>query len=130
MDLTACQILNRAKRVYHLDKMRPSEQNNDLSYNIDVQETLEMVKIFASVDRQIFTPWPNCEQFTFETMTQNIDKLSNIFAEAIKCKKTIVLGGCGTSGRLGFFCARKFNRVLENFGLAENINSSGHRNEL
>merc|ERR1711970_315638 len=107
--------------------MRPSEENNNLSLNIDVQPIPEMIKIFNQIDHQIFEPWPSCGSNIFETMTENISKLSHVFAAAIKNKTSVVFGGCGTSGRLGFFCARKFNRALEELGLAENIWTSGFR---
>ena len=60
---------------------------------------------------------PGCEEFTFDKMIPNIEKLVDIITNSIDQKKKVLLAGCGTSGRLGFFCSRQFNRILTKFGL-------------
>ena len=50
-------------------------------------------------------------------MIPNIEKLVDIITDSIDRKKKVLLAGCGTSGRLGFFCSRQFNRILTKFGL-------------
>ena len=50
-------------------------------------------------------------------MIPNIEKLVDIITNSIDQKKKVLLAGCGTSGRLGFFCSRQFNRILTKFGL-------------
>ena len=47
------------------------------------------------------------------TQSVNIESLAQSIKSAIDDKKKIDLGGCGTSGRLGFFVTRKFNRLLK-----------------
>lgn len=97
--------------------MRPTEQNNSLSLDIDVKTPSEMVQIMGRVDSELFSSWPGCEEFTFEKMIPIIEQLVDIIASSIDQKKKVILGGCGTSGRLGFFCSRQFNRILTKFGL-------------
>jgi len=93
--------------------VRPTEENNALSANIDVLDLEQMVNVFAKVDHQLFEPWTGAEDFTFATQSANIESLAGAIHSAIESKRTIVLGGCGTSGRLGFFVTRKFNRLLK-----------------
>ena len=92
--------------------VRPTEENNALSANIDVLDLDDMVNVFAKVDHQLFEPWGGAEDYTFDTQSDNIEQLAKAIHDAIANKRTIVLGGCGTSGRLGFFVTRKFNRLL------------------
>ena len=54
---------------------------------------------------------------TYAHMIPNIEKLVDIITNSIDRKKKVLLAGCGTSGRLGFFCSRQFNRILSKFGL-------------
>ena len=53
------------------------------------------------------------ENYTLASQSTNIESLANSIKCAIDNKKKIILGGCGTSGRLGFFVTRKFNRLLK-----------------
>jgi len=57
-----------------------------------------------------------------DTIAETIEVAAEIIREAREPLKQetdqslIVLSGCGTSGRIAFFCATAFNRVLESHG--------------
>merc|ERR1712227_19515 len=95
------------------EMVRPTEENNPISQNIDVLPLDQMVNAFAQVDYELFKGWKGAEGFTFASQSEKIEKFAGSIENAILNKKSIVLGGCGTSGRLGFFVTRKFNRILK-----------------
>ena len=118
--------------------MRPTEAHNPISANIDVQDASGIIEILKDVDAQIFTGWEDCESFQSEAVQNNITKFATSIASSIGMNSKyfreknfiffsrifyfciqitdsndkVVLSGCGTSGRLAFFCSRQFNRVL------------------
>ncbi|XP_033123657.1 glucokinase regulatory protein-like isoform X2 [Anneissia japonica] len=48
----------------------------------------------------------------------DIIKVADAVANVLKHKQgSVILSGCGTSGRIAFFLARKFNQLLEELGL-------------
>ena len=47
--------------------VRPTEENNSLSANIDVVPLDQMVNVFAQVDYQLFQAWPGTGKRIFFT---------------------------------------------------------------
>ena len=97
--------------------MRPTEAHNHLSENIDVQSADGIVDILSRVDAELFTGWEGCESFSTLRVQTNITKFASAIVNAIESKSKVVLTGCGTSGRLAFFCSRQFNRALRELQL-------------
>ena len=56
----------KRKLIKSSEKMvRPTEENNSLSANIDVVPLDQMVNIFAQVDYQLFQAWPGTGKLGF-----------------------------------------------------------------
>ena len=70
--------------------VRPTEENNALSANIDVLDLDDMGNVFAKVDHQLFEPWSGAEDYTFGTQSDNIEQLAKAIHDAIVNKRTIV----------------------------------------
>ena len=96
-----------------------TELSNDLSDNVDIASAFEIVKILRSCDGQLFSGFKSYDSIydvrSLDTIQQIISKCKTVLESS---GGKIILSGAGTSGRLGFFLAREFNRVL---------NLSGHR---
>ena len=67
----------------------------------------------SQVDAQLFSGWESFDSFESEIVQSNLLKFATAISSALKNNDKIVLSGCGTSGRLGFFCSRAFNRILK-----------------
>ena len=85
----------------------------NLSVNIDVQEAPGIVEILSQVDAQLFSGWESFDSFESKIVQSNLLKFATAISSAFKNNDKIVLSGCGTSGRLAFFCSRAFNRILK-----------------
>ena len=85
----------------------------NLSVNIDVQEAPGIVEILSQVDAQLLSGWESFDSFESEIVQSNLLKFASAISSALENNDKIVLSGCGTSGRLAFFCSRAFNRILK-----------------
>jgi len=92
--------------------MRPTEAFNPLSENIDIADSAEIVDILQSVDSEIIKGWEGFPSFESKEVVRSLTRMAETFADAIFRGDKVVLGGCGTSGRLAFFCTRIFNKIL------------------
>jgi N-acetylmuramic acid 6-phosphate (MurNAc-6-P) etherase len=96
-----------------------TELANELSESIDIATPNEIVKILRACDGQLFCGFKGYDSVYDVNVMGVIEKLVHECKIVLQSSEgKIILSGAGTSGRLGFFLAREFNRVLE---------ASGHR---
>ncbi|ESP02485.1 hypothetical protein LOTGIDRAFT_237979 [Lottia gigantea] len=96
-----------------------TELINPKSNNIDVANPLEIVEILEDCDSEIFKGWQSYPNLYSERIQRNLDNIVEITVNILKnsSKNSIILSGCGTSGRLAFLIARTFNEKLKKLGL-------------
>ena len=105
-----CEFKRDSSLVYF--SMRPTEAFNPLSEDIDIADSAGIVDILQKVDSEIIKGWEGYPSFESTEVIQSLTAMADTFAQTILRGDKIVLGGCGTSGRLAFFCTRIFNRIL------------------
>jgi N-acetylmuramic acid 6-phosphate (MurNAc-6-P) etherase len=93
--------------------MRVSEAPNELSSDIDVVSAAGLVRVLRQVDAQIFSGWGAHPGLLDAAPLAALERLATHVRDALRDPSAaVVLSGCGTSGRLAFFCARGFNHAL------------------
>ena len=92
-----------------------TEQSNDLSDDIDTASTKEMVNILKSCDQEIFHGWKGSDGINGSFILDKISKISEKIKEVVQdpANGTVIISGCGTSGRIAFLTARTFNNLLK-----------------
>ena len=95
-----------------------TELSNELSYNIDTASPSDIVRILQSCDQQIFEGWHGSDGVQNVSVINKVDTISKKIREIVDdpINGTVIITGCGTSGRLGFLTARTFNRYLTSVG--------------
>lgn len=97
--------------------MLPSitELQNELTVEIDVASTEQMLRLFRQTDSQIFNGWREHEGILDPSVLASVEALSRAAFVCMEnsASSLIVLSGAGTSGRLAYLCCHQFNRILE-----------------
>ena len=101
-----------------------SELHNEFCTELDGSlESIEFVRTLRSADSQIFSGYKSYEGLFDERVgrncTQSVGECSNLLRKRLHgdSKVSIVMTGCGTSGRIAFLTARRFNMVLSCAGV-------------
>lgn len=96
--------------------MQPiTEHSNELTRNIDIASTPEMVKQLWAADKEMYSETTGL--FSRQTM-ETIDKIVDVATLLLESgdNNMIVLSGCGTSGRIAFQSFKTFDRLLQQTG--------------
>eukprot|EP00762_Andalucia_godoyi_P000911 ANDGO_03845.mRNA.1 N-acetylmuramic acid 6-phosphate etherase len=97
--------------------LRITEQSNVLTSNIDVCDTIGVLRLLRQSDAQLFAgfgPFPGlCDEETQLKISQIAFLMRDVMFTANDRPSAVVFSGCGTSGRLACFCAEEFARVYE-----------------
>ncbi|KAL0490833.1 glucokinase regulatory protein [Acrasis kona] len=111
-----------------------TETSNSLTNNIDIVSPEGIVRLLRQSDAQLFSGYEHYESLYDERVLESIYQLSmrfltcmNEYLKDLETKKNIhsprvVFSGCGTSGRVSFFCAQNYNECMEyHFGKGKKI---------
>jgi N-acetylmuramic acid 6-phosphate (MurNAc-6-P) etherase len=95
-----------------------TETPNELTVDIDIAEPKGIVRLLRQTDSQIFNGYSIYPGLSDTEILKKIECAIEKTAMVMKAKgkKAIVISGAGTSGRLAFFIARTFNRILAQSG--------------
>ena len=92
-----------------------TETPNELTTDIDLASALGIVRLLRQTDSQIYNGYLGFPGFNdrevLEAIAMTIKQTRQIFAS--KGKKVLIISGAGTSGRLGMFVARAYNRTVK-----------------
>lgn len=97
-----------------------TEQQNNITKDIDRSNSEEIVEKLKKCDTEIFTGWQGHQNVFSSKILTVLTAVSTIVFQYLQNGKDrvgIILSGCGTSGRLAFFISRKFNKLAEEQGL-------------
>eukprot|EP01028_Stygiella_incarcerata_P011695 TRINITY_DN674_c0_g1_i2.p1 TRINITY_DN674_c0_g1~~TRINITY_DN674_c0_g1_i2.p1 ORF type:complete len:592 (-),score=144.31 TRINITY_DN674_c0_g1_i2:1522-3297(-) len=101
-----------------------TELPNELTSDIDLCEPHEILRLFRQVDAQLFSGYREFVSLSDYEFQANLgvvadllrrmihDTASKTETEGKKRKRVIVFSGCGTSGRLAFFCSQAYQQSL------------------
>jgi len=92
-----------------------TEQPNEFARDIDCGCASDIVRTLCQCDSQIFSGWENYPTLYDAKTISSMVKISEWAVEVLENSNdtAIVLSGCGTSGRMAFFLARKFSQLAE-----------------
>lgn len=110
-------ILSKRKTYHEEDGMVAAsitETPNELTTDIDLA-SIGIVRLLRQTDSQIYNGYLGFPGFNdrevLEAIAMTIKQTRQIFAS--KGKKVLIISGAGTSGRLGMFVARAYNRTVK-----------------
>jgi N-acetylmuramic acid 6-phosphate (MurNAc-6-P) etherase len=91
-----------------------TELSNELTSDLDAVDSVGFVRLLRQCDAQIFSGWRHFPGLFDAAATSALERLVFQSAEALlhPQESTIVLSGCGTSGRVAFLLARAMNSLL------------------
>lgn len=91
-----------------------TETPNELTKNIDIADSVGIVRILRQTDSQIFNGYSTYPGLNDVEILDKIQVAIEKTATVLKNKqnRAIVISGAGTSGRLAMFIARTFNHLL------------------
>ena len=95
-----------------------TERPNELTRDIDVGSAGDIVRILRQCDSQIFSGWKHFQSIYDEEIVFAMEKVVEKAAEVLQQSGAVVLSGCGTSGRIAFFLAQKFSKLVKEQGLS------------
>lgn len=91
-----------------------TEIPNSITSELDLASACEMTRLFRQVDAQLFNGYLRFESMLdkpfLDRFENAVNSLTEIFSSGQSVK--VVLTGAGTSGRLGAFVAKTFNKIL------------------
>ncbi|KAL9642716.1 hypothetical protein ABK040_009795 [Willaertia magna] len=90
---------------------RITERSNVITKDIDIVNAEEMIRLLRQSDSQLFTGYD-----VYPSIFDKLDdcvKISNTLKEIILSNQQVIFSGCGTSGRLAYFCAKNYNYCLK-----------------
>jgi N-acetylmuramic acid 6-phosphate (MurNAc-6-P) etherase len=92
-----------------------TERNNPLSANLDGSLSAAVfLKTLRACDAQIFTGFEGENCLFDEAVLRQIETLSSVCAKYLASGDgCIIFGGCGTSGRIAYLVAERFNQILQ-----------------
>ncbi|XP_065179250.1 glucokinase regulatory protein-like isoform X1 [Sycon ciliatum] len=101
---------------------RITERSNELTKNIDSGSAEDIVYALSLSDAQIFDGFEAYESILSARIVTSIEELCSTSTRLIldtlsgRADNVIVFSGSGTSGRMGWLCARTFNQILKDAG--------------
>lgn len=104
-----------------------TEQSNDITKNIDIATSEEIVNLFSQTDKQLFnynyykSNKTDSLALYEDAILANITQISSIIQANSSKNFKIIFSGCGTSGRLGYICAKSINEYLGDKELCDYI---------
>ena len=117
------------------DSKPVTERRNALSANMHSADAIEMFEIGHRVDRQIidsFKDFPRLDSpEKLKLVQDSVSLVAEVLEKSVAKNVTgstqappvaahrVVLSGSGTSGRIGFYVARKYNALLRQLGKPE-----------
>lgn len=109
-----------------LDQVPITERSNSLSIDIDIASPEGIAKILYACDQEIFAGWGSSNGLRDLAIIQKMNEIAALIFEVIQLNTVqnpkrgcVVIGGCGTSGRLAFLTTRRFNKLLRSQGREE-----------
>jgi N-acetylmuramic acid 6-phosphate (MurNAc-6-P) etherase len=95
-----------------------TELPNELTRDIDTADALGIVRRLCESDAQLFAGWGGHPSVNDVAILTKLCSLSQKAATLLRENRDqhknnmVVLGGCGTSGRMAWLCSRAYNRIL------------------
>ena len=101
------------------DVLPITERANSLTEGIDIATPLEIARLLRQCDSQLFAGWGKWPGLYDQEISQAMAGISDEIFGVLRRPEdsTVVLSGCGTSGRLGFLVSRSFNEIARAQGL-------------
>ena len=103
---------------------RITERSNVLTKDIDVASIDGIVRLLRASDAQLFAGYDIFPSVYDSSTLDALEKISIKMKQAIsdnrdgKVNSNVFMSGCGTSGRIAYFCARNFNYCIRKlFGM-------------
>ncbi|GFN76051.1 N-acetylmuramic acid 6-phosphate etherase [Plakobranchus ocellatus] len=95
-----------------------TERPNPLSIDIGFASPKDIVLILCACDQEIFSGWETSLGLQDEMIIDKINKVATAISSILQNPHDgcVVISGCGTSGRLAYLTARRFNRFLMSQG--------------
>lgn len=95
-----------------------TELPNETTVDIDSSDSTGIIRILRQCDSQIFSGWRSHPCIYDNETIEPLEKLTKYITQVLKDPENsrVVLSGCGTSGRIGFMLAKKFNTLAEKQG--------------
>ena len=90
----------------------PSEAANPLTFDLDTLSPVEFVRALRGVDAQLFAGWKHHSGLLDDRLLAAAE--ATVLAAKMALTSTsgaVVLTGCGTSGRIAYLTARRFQRL-------------------
>lgn len=95
-----------------------SERPNELTTDIDIANSVEILRMFRQTDSQIFNGYKHFPALLDRETLGTIHECINQACKVINSsgKRVIIMSGAGTSGRLGMITSRAFNNIMQKHG--------------
>lgn len=95
-----------------------TELANELTDSIDAEEAPGFARTLRAVDGQVFSGWRGKEGLFDERILSAAAQMTRCMAQLVAAHLrgqavAIVFTGCGTSGRVAFLTARRYNALVE-----------------
>lgn len=89
----------------------PSEAVNHLTTGLDAFDAVKFTRALRSADASIFAGYKSHEGLMDNRQLDAAETYAQVMAQAIRRGGPVVFTGCGTSGRIAYLTARRFNRL-------------------
>jgi len=99
-----------------------TERASQLTSSIDVASTVAQLRMLRSCDAQLFGGFGGEPGVWDPPCLLAMERLAAVCAGVLRCAEgggRVVMGGSGTSGRVGYFVQRQMNAILRAQGRAE-----------
>jgi len=97
-----------------------TERRNKFSENMHKASAAEMFDIAYNVDRQLVDSFSEYPSLLSDEKLALVERSISAVSAALRTgTQRIVVSGSGTSGRIGFYAARKYNALLKRLGQPE-----------
>eukprot|EP00232_Nephroselmis_pyriformis_P007153 CAMPEP_0182893706 /NCGR_PEP_ID=MMETSP0034_2-20130328/24639_1 /TAXON_ID=156128 /ORGANISM="Nephroselmis pyriformis, Strain CCMP717" /LENGTH=277 /DNA_ID=CAMNT_0025027467 /DNA_START=81 /DNA_END=910 /DNA_ORIENTATION=+ len=100
------------------ESVRITERANELTDDIDVADSVGICRMMRACDGQMYSGYKHYASLADSEVRRTMEECSALAAECIAAphESAVILSGAGTSGRLAFMIARKFNQLLSRHG--------------
>jgi predicted NBD/HSP70 family sugar kinase/N-acetylmuramic acid 6-phosphate (MurNAc-6-P) etherase len=102
-----------------------TELNNEFSNKLDgASASDDFLRILRAADAQVFSGWREYPSLFDHDILQQCERVAQSCAKLLRlCMSgkdiAIVMTGCGTSGRIAYLTARRFNQSLRSMGVTK-----------